>query len=202
MLLSGGNIMIITTQQLKEHYKNLSDPVGRISRDIKNEKLFPLVKGLYETDPNADGSKLAQAIYGPSYLSFDYILYYQGLIPEAVYNTFTCATYNKRKIKKYSNRYGTFIYRDVPKAVFSLGVCFLKDNGYSYQVATAEKAFCDKLYTLSPVKNLNDFKALLFDDLRINEENLKKLNLSDIIKLAPLYHCKNLYFLERMLKGE
>ena len=146
--------MILTTQQLREQYVNLSDPLGKISRDIKNKKLFPLVKGIYETDANVHGSKLAQFIYGPSYLSFDYVLYSKGLIPETVYNTFTCATFKKRKIKTFTNHFGTFIYRDVPEAVFNLGVTVLIDGSYSYQVATVEKALCDKLYILPPVKNI------------------------------------------------
>ena len=91
--------MIVTTQQLKEQYANYSNPIAKINRDVIQGKLFHLVKGIYETNPNTNGSRLAQFIYGPSYLSFDYVLYQQGLIPEAVYNTFTCATYNKKKIK-------------------------------------------------------------------------------------------------------
>ena len=91
--------MIVTTQQLKDKYSNLSNKMAKISRDIKSMKIFPLVKGIYETDANVHGSKLAQFIYGPSYLSFDYALQIHGLIPEAIYNIFTCATFNKRKIK-------------------------------------------------------------------------------------------------------
>lgn len=193
--------MIVTTQQLKEHYKNYADPNGKILRDVKNGKLFPLVKGMYETNPNIHGSRLAQFIYGPSYLSFDYVLYSQGLIPEAVYNTFTCATYNKNKIKTYTNKFGTFIYRDIPKDVFSLGVFAFKEDGYSYQVASAEKALCDKLYTLTPVKTIKGLKQLLFEDLRIDEDKFKELNKEDILKLAPLYHSTNLNLLEKLIKG-
>lgn len=93
--------MIITVQQLKEKYAQLSDPIGKISRDVKNKKIFPLVKGIYETDANVHGSRLAQFIYGPSYLSFDYVLYVNGLIPKIVYNTFTCATFNKKNKNLY-----------------------------------------------------------------------------------------------------
>lgn len=194
--------MILTTQQLKEKYAYLSDPVGKISRDIKNKKIFPLVKGVYETDANVHGSKLAQFIYGPSYLSFDYVLHIQGLIPEMVYNTFTCATYNKRKIKTYTNYFGTFIYRDVPKEVFNLGINVLIDGQYSYQVATPEKAICDKLYILNPVKDVSDLKKMLFDDLRIDEEVFYNLNKEDILKIAPLYYSKNLNLLVKFIKGE
>lgn len=194
--------MILTTQQLKEKYAYLSDPVGKISRDIKNKKIFPLVKGVYETDANVHGSKLAQFIYGPSYLSFDYVLHIQGLIPEMVYNTFTCATYNKRKVKTYTNYFGTFIYRDVPKEVFNLGINVLIDGQYSYQVATPEKAICDKLYILTPVKDVSDLKKMLFDDLRIDEEVFYNLNKEDILKIAPLYYSKNLNLLVKLIKGE
>jgi len=194
--------MIITTQQLKEQYSDYVDINGKIVRDIKNGKLFPLVKGIYETNPNTHGSRIAQFIYGPSYLSFDYVLHYQGLIPEAVYNTFTCATYNKKKIKTYTNSFGTFIYRDVPKAVFSLGVLAFQDGGYSYQVATAEKALCDKLYTISPVKTIKDLKRLLFEDLRIDEDRFNELSKEDILELAPLYRSTNLNLLEKLIKGE
>lgn len=192
--------MIITTEQLKEQYSHLSDPVGRISRDVKKGLLFPLVKGIYETDANAHGSKLAQFIYGPSYLSFDYVLFTQGLIPEAIYNTFTCATFNKRKVKTYTNHFGTFIYRDVPSDVFSLGVFVFTEGNYSYQVASAEKALCDKLYTISPVRSIKGLKQLLFEDLRIDEDAFNALNKDDILKIAPLYHSTNLNLLAKFLK--
>lgn len=195
--------MIITTEQLKEKYIHFSDQLGKISRDIKSMKIYPIVKGLYETNPNVHGSRLAQFIYGPSYLSFDYALYEYGLIPETVYNTFTCATFNKRKTKTYTNHFGTFTYRDVPKTVFNLGVCAFIDEGYSYIIATAEKALCDKLYTLPPVKTINDIKEMLFDDLRINEEGFEKLNKEEILNIAPLYHSANLKLLmEYIVKGK
>lgn len=194
--------MILTTQQLKERYANLSDPMGRISRDIKNGKLYPLVKGFYETDADVYGSKLAQVIYGPSYLSFDFVLYERGLIPEAVYNTFTCATFNKRKTKIYTNHFGTFIYKDVPKAAYSSGVTVVTDGQYSYQEATAEKALCDKLYALSPIKSIKELKELLFDDLRIDENAFCELNKEDMLKIAPLYRSANLNMLTKLLRRE
>lgn len=194
--------MVVTIQQLKEQYNNYSNPITKISREVKNGKLFPLVKGIYETSSNTNGFMLAQFIYGPSYLSFDYVLYRQGLIPETVYNTFTCATYNKRKIKKYTNKFGTYIYRDVPNIVFSLGVLSFQNEGYSYLMATAEKALCDKLYTISPVKSIKDLKKLLFEDLRIDEERFDQLNKQDILELAPLYHSTNLNLLAKYIKGE
>lgn len=194
--------MILTTQQLKENYKNFVDAKGKIKRDVRDGKLFQLVRGLYETNPNVEGFKLAQFIYGPSYLSFDYALYRYGLISEAVYNTFTCASFNKNKIKTYTNYFGTFVYRDVPKNVFRLGIIVNQENNYVYQIATPEKALCDKLYITSPIKNLKSLKELLFADLRIDEDSFKKLNKQDILSLAPLYHSANLNLLVKYLKGD
>ena len=194
--------MILTIQQLKENYKNFVDAKGKIKRDVRDGKLFPLVRGLYETNSNVEGFKLAQFIYGPSYLSFDYALYRYGLIPEAVYNTFTCASFNKNKIKTYTNYFGTFIYRDVPKTVFRLGIIVKQEDNYVYQIATPEKALCDKLYITSPIKNLKSLKELLFADLRIDEDSFKKLNKQDILSLAPLYHSANLNLLVKYLKGD
>lgn len=194
--------MIITIEQLKLQYKDYVDIPGKISRDIKTGKLFPLVKGVYETDGTVYGAKLTQFIYGPSYLSFDYVLHQQGLIPETVYNTFTCATFNKRRIKTYNNHFGTFIYRDVPKEVFSLGVVAVQDGNYTYLKATPEKAFCDKLYTVSPVLSIRNLKNLLFEDLRIDEEKFNELNKEDLLKLAPLYRSSNLNFLAKFIRGK
>lgn len=191
--------MVLTTQQLKEKYSNYSNYLTKINREVKNNNLFPLVKGFYETDPNVDGIKLAQFIYGPSYISFDFALSFYGLIPEAVYN-YTCATYNKNKSKIYKNKFGTYLYRDIPKSVFELGIIINTDEYYSYQIATKEKALCDKLYSISPVKSLKELKELLFNDLRIYEEEFEKLNKQDIFILAPLYHSTNLNLLVKLLK--
>ena len=193
--------MVITIQQLLEQYSNYADPKGKISRDVKNGKLFPIVRGLYEAEKNTAGEKLAQFIYGPSYLSFDYALYKYDLIPEAVY-TYTCATFNKRKRKMYTNQFGAFIYQDVPKEVFSFGVKYVKDGNYSYQIASPEKAICDKLYTLSPVKSIKNLKILLFEDLRTDEYDFEKLDKNEILKFAPLYKSTNLNLLAKLVKGD
>lgn len=193
--------MVFTTQQLIEKYSDYADPNGKIARDVRDKKLFPIVRGYYETEANTNGEKLAQVIYGPSYLSFEYALSEYGLIPEAVYS-FTCATFNKRKSKTYTNNFGTYVYRDIPQKAFSLGVVAKIEDGYVYQIATPEKALCDKLYTISPVKSINELRTLLFEDLRIDKMEFDKLNKEDILILVPYYHSTNLNMLAKMIKGD
>lgn len=152
---------------------------NKISRDIRDGKLFKIINGLYETVSNTPGYLLAGSIYGPSYISFEYALSYYSLIPERV-STITCATCDKKKKKEYTTNFGTFTYRDVPVLAYHEEILLKKDNNYSYQMATPEKALCDKLYTLAPLNNFANLEHKLFRDLRLDEEIFNKFNVDKI----------------------
>ena len=199
MQLSGGN-MIYSFDDLRIKFQDHTDIKGKIRREVQAGRLIPVTRGLYETDQTISGKYLAGRIYGPSYLSFEFALYTYSLIPEAVYNTFTSATFDKRKAKKHQNHFGVFTYRDVPAEVYPLEVVIHQENGYSYQIATPEKALCDKLYTISPVRNLTELKELLFDDLRIDQDEFAKLDQKTLEQLAPLYHSTNLDLLAKLVR--
>ena len=133
--------MLVSFDALAQQFAGYTDVKGKIRREVQGGRLVQVARGLYETDARADGKYLAGAIYGPSYLSFDYALSVHALIPEAVYGTYTSATFRKGKTKRYENAFGTFLYRDVPAAVYPLGVEIrVEGGGYSYQIATPEKA--------------------------------------------------------------
>jgi len=199
MIKSGEN-MLITNQIIKEKIKDVSNKDMKISRAVKNKKIFKLKNGLYETNSKTPGYLLAGSIYGPSYLSFDFALAFYGLIPEGVFN-FTSATFGKKKRKEFINYFGTYIYRDVPKSVYSLGVLLLNENGYFYQIASKEKALCDKLYTLSPLKNKRELINVLFNDLRIDKIEFNKLDYESIKEIAKLYNSSNINLLVKCMKG-
>lgn len=182
--------MILTNDMIKSNLKKYSNKNTKICREVKNGNLIKIINGLYETNPNVNGYLLAGSIYGPSYLSFEYALSYYRLIPEKVV-TYTSATCNKKKKKIYENKFGTFLYRDVPSYVYPLGVKIIQEGEYFYQIATPEKALCDKLYTLSQIQNMKELKNVIFDDLRIDIEELSKLNLDDIEKISKSYKSKN-----------
>lgn len=186
--------MIITNDIIKSKLEKYSNKNNKISREIANGKLIKIKNGLYETNLNTPGYLLASSIYGPSYLSFDFALHYYGLIPEKVI-VYTNATFDKKKKKKYNTPFGTYLYRDVPKKVYSIGINLVEEGEYSYQIATSEKALCDKLYTLKPVKNMFELENLLFNDLRIDIEEFEKLNLQDIEEISRVYHSTNVNLL-------
>ena len=192
--------MILTASMLTDQLHEFGDPAGKIMRMRKGEKIFQLTRGLYETDPDVPGQCLAGAIYGPSYLSFDYALSLYNLIPEAVY-AFTSATFRKRRTKNYTNRFGRYMYRDVPDAVFSFGITIRKEHGYEYRIAVPEKALCDKLYTMPPVTSVKDIRKMMFEDLRINEDEFANLDAESILQVGDRYHSNNLKYLIRYIRS-
>ena len=191
--------MIKTTDMILEELQSYANPKTKLSRMVKQGKYFQIARGLYETDKNVPGHLLAGSIYGPSYISFEYALGFYGMIPEAVY-TITSATFEKRKKKKYETAFGTFTYRDVPSAAFPLNIRLIQEGSYFYRIAEPEKALCDQLYTMPPAKNIKLLSELLFDDLRIEETELLKLEIEKIVFLSDRYHSTNIKKLISMIR--
>ena len=191
--------MIKTTAMLLEELRDYDSPKTKLSRMVQKGECFPIIRGLYETDKNVSAHLLAGSIYGPSYISFEYALSYYGLIPEAVY-TVTCATFEKKKKKKYDTFFGSFTYRDVPPAAFPLFLELKQEGEYWYRIASPEKALCDELYILRPVRNVKELTSLLFEDLRIDEAELRKLSRETITQLCGKYHTTNIKKLGTLLR--
>lgn len=193
--------MIKTTSMLLEELANYRDPFGKIKRLCRDQKLFPITKGIYETDSSVSGYLFAPVIYGPSYLSFNYALAHYGLIPEAVHE-YTSATCNKGKKKIYHNGFGDYSYRDIPAEAFPYETRIIKENGYVYSIATPEKALCDMIYGLSPVKNLTELQELLFENMRLDQSEFEKLDKDAITDLSEKYHSNNVRFLTKYIRRQ
>ena len=193
--------MIITTLDLKVKYKNYTDINGKIKRDIDKGILFPLVKGIYETNSYTDGYLLSSYIYGPSYLSFEYALSFHNIIPERVV-VYTNATFNKRKSKTYQNHFGLFTYRDIPKEAFPFMVKVYEEDSYAYFIASPEKALCDLLYIKKPVLSIKELIKVLFIDLRINKDVFDQLDFQDILFLSSKYISNNIKYLKKYIESE
>lgn len=191
--------MIYSSNLLIEKYKNFADPFGKIRRLVQNGELIQLSKGLYSDDSKISGLYIAGAIYGPSYISFNTALGYWGMIPEAVYSV-TCATTKKNKKKHYTNKIADFYYRDIPITAYPYGVKIIEENGYSFMIATKEKALCDKLYDLPNIKNQKELEKILFEDMRINQDLFLQLDRKDIYFIAEKYHSNNVKLLEKYLR--
>ena len=199
MIELGGADMIETTNMILAELSSYANPKARLSRLVKKGIYIQIVRERYETDRDVPRHLLAGSIYGPSYISFAYALGFYGMIPEAVYAV-TSATFEKRKNKKYQTPFGVFLYRDVPFAVFPLGIRLLQEGGYFYRIAEPEKALCDQLYIMPPTANTRELSALIFDDLRVEETAFQSLSVEKVSFLAQFYRSTNIRRLATLLR--
>ena len=194
--------MIYDFQNLRIKYKEYSNIYQKINNECKKGILVKIKRGLYSDDLYNDKEVIANICYNPSYISFEYALSYYGVIPEFV-STFTSATFGKKNNKIYHMKDCTFDYKNVPDEVFPMGILIMKNSkDISYKIASKEKALCDLLYSKYPVRSIKDLKILLFEDMRIDENDILKMNVEFIKEIAPLYHSNSLNVLKKYLNKE
>jgi predicted transcriptional regulator of viral defense system len=193
---------------INERLKDYASPRAKLTRMIKSGQLIQVKRGFF-LDPKEGylPESLAGIIYGPSYISFEYALSYYGLIPEKV-NTITSAAYNKNKNKNFHTPIGNFYYYYLPVKVYPYYITRVgakNSSGadeYSYLIASPEKALCDTLYKIQPITSVRNLEYLLFDDLRIEKEDILKLDTEAILFLAPRYRKNTLSIFVKWLTGE
>ena len=185
---------------LKKSVNNVNDKIANL---VKSGELVRLKKGFYTfskaylTRP-IDLVSVANTLYAPSYVSFDYALSYYGMIPERV-NEITSATSKNEKL--FDTPIGRFSYKKVPLQAYSLGVDWLYDeNDGGRFIATPEKALCDKIRYDRGIGTLTQTAMLeyLKYDLRI--EITKPLDSHLIEEIANAYKSKNLKTLVLILE--
>ena len=177
---------------------------AKIAYMVNKGELIRLKKGLYTLGKDyqavsPDTISLANILYAPSYVSFDYALSYYGLIPERVYEI-TSAT--MRMKKEFDTPLGRFTYRPVPLSAYALGIDWLYDdiNGGKL-IATSEKALCDKIRSDRGIGRLSQqaVRDYLEFDLRIDMDLLYALDTELIMAIATAYRSSNLKNLSKLI---
>ena len=186
---------------IKELSNDYANPKTKLQRMVRDGNYKYLGNAIYTDESDLPPYLFAGYLRSPSYISFEYALQAYGFIPEAVH-VITCATTGARKSLDYELNNGMFWYRDVPKAVFSLGVKTYEYKGYSYSLATPEKAVCDQLYTIKPYRSVKMMQYLIYEDLRMEEEDMETLDIELLEKISEKYHCTNVKTFIKMLKNE
>ncbi|MCC6286479.1 MAG: hypothetical protein IT249_01210 [Chitinophagaceae bacterium] len=165
----------VTHQLLLSLLKTYKRPNDKIHEMLKNGELTALKKGMYiwSNAARVEPFSIANALYGPSYISAESALAYRALIPEQVFAFVSMTT---KPSKKFTNKIGSFEYTHLSTPYYAFGIKYEKlgDDQYA-QVATGEKALFDLIITTSGIlfRSTEAARAYLLENLRMEEEQLK-----------------------------
>jgi predicted transcriptional regulator of viral defense system len=160
-------------------------------------------KGLYVFGPQAkrglySREVLANLIYGPSYISLEYALAFYGLIPEKV-NLLTCITGKRNKY--FKTPVGEFQYTYLHPSLYPWGVTWIMlDEKHHMLMATKEKAIIDKVYFTNGLTTIRDVKDFLIENLRIERDELKRLDSNTLDSIAVKYSKKAVRILPEIIR--
>lgn len=189
---------VFTTEILKPILEQeYAQPTKKINSMVTKGELIRLKRGVYALGSEYRDRPLnmfttANMLHKPSYVSYEYALSYHALIPERVYTVTSATTYRH---ETYATDIGTFSYKKIPSNAYSIGIDwkFDKHDG-GYMIATAEKALCDQVYSDQRIANIKKDEILeyLEDDLRIEFQELKKLDTTLLWKISMAYSSPKL----------
>lgn len=154
-------------------------------KDHRKDIFLKLRNGLYalRADPPTEEA-IANRLYAPSYISFEYALSRYGIIPESVY-TITSATMRITREFIVDNK--SFTYSRIKKQAYS-GYKTEKISGITVLIAEPEKALADYLYFV-------DLKRKTLNE-RLNVRKLKK---KVAVEYARLFGRKSLLTLAKKI---
>lgn len=170
----------VTTSVLASALGDVVNINDKIRRMEQAGEVIRLKRGLYVVSQEITCKPLSQELianqlYTPSYISCMSALRFYGLTPEAVYQTQSMTIKHTRT---FETPVGVFAYNNVARKVFPIGVTNITRNGYSFVIATPEKALCDLIAT-SPQVNLRyltDAQRYLEEDIRLDMDAFGKMN--------------------------
>jgi predicted transcriptional regulator of viral defense system len=182
--------------------KRYSSPKSKLTTLIKKGELIKVRRGLYLPGNCSwySTKTLANIIYGPSYISFEYALSHYGLIPETV-SSVTSACFNKNKNKIFKTPVGVFLYRYVNATVYPYGIQRMDENGEQFLMASPEKAVCDTLSKVRGISSLKDMESFLSDDMRMDMDGLGKMDVRTVAFLSSIYKKRIISLFHQFLKS-
>lgn len=149
-----------------------------LEKESKTGLFLRLKKGLYslQTDlPHEE--EIANRLYQPSYVSFEYALASYNILPEM---TYTVASATTKPTRTFTVQNKVFSYLTIKKEAYT-GYLLVRSENKTFLMAEPEKALVDYLYFVAlGKKSYND---------RLNTSSLKK---EELFKYAGLYRRKNL----------
>lgn len=149
-----------------------------LHRYAKRGFIARIKKGLY-LFPEAQPPELyiANKLYSPSYVSREFALSYHRVIPENVYEITSVSTRATRKFERLGKVYS---YRKIMSKAFT-GYTLENQQGFSFYIADAEKAFVDTLYY-----------RVLFGKKPLTRFNKERIDKEKALRYAELFGNRRL----------
>ncbi len=116
-----------------------------ISRLVKKGELIRLKNGFFLIAEKLINNRVpfeqvANLLYGPSYISFEWALSFYNMIPEGVY---VITSASAAKSRCYKTPIATFDYIALSHRRYSIGIDQQENDGGRFLIATPEKALAD-----------------------------------------------------------
>lgn len=175
----------ITHNIVAEMLPEYNRPNDKISELIRSGELLSVKRGLYVVGPETDlpipnSFLISNHLRGPSYVSLETALAFWNMIPERVYDI---SAVTLKTSKNYTTAVGRFSYMHLAAPYYSFGIQSVKlTSQQTALIASPEKALCDKII-LTPgilLRSITQTQDFLLDDVRMDEEMLRTLNVSTI----------------------
>ncbi len=191
-LLNFATTAYIESKNLKPLLEAYTNPDDFISRMVKNGELIRLKKGFFLIaekikDQPVPYEQVANLLYGPSYVSFEWALSYYQMIPEGVY-VVTSASVGKSQT--VSSPVGTFDYTYLSRQRYAIGIDQKENSAGRFLIATPEKALADLVHRKSKKLSEKDLLIDLVEARRIDKEQLKNLDKNHLLEIAENYRSK------------
>lgn len=170
----------VTAATLALEFPNIRKPGQKLGALEQNGDIIRLKRGLYVCSEKISGQPfslelIANRLLTPSYVSMATALRYYGLIPEQVCLTQSMTT---KETREFSTPLGRFVFVRMKKDLFNIGIRNVEENGYSFLIASPEKALCD-LIAGTPgliLRYRSDALEYLEHDIRFDMDAFYNLN--------------------------
>ena len=182
----------VEAKNLKPLLRDYVNPDDFISRLVKSKELIRLKNGFFLIREKIEEApvpyeQIANLLYGPSYISFEWALSFYQMIPEGVY-VVTSVSVNKSK--SFKTPVATFDYAYLNHARYSIGIDQKETAAGNFLIATPEKALADLVHFKSKKLGVRDLLQDLIEARRMEEEHLKNLDKKHLLEIAERYRSK------------
>lgn len=192
---------IFDYQYLTMFFEGIKKPRDKVSSLIAEGKIIRVKRGLYVFGENwrlhpLSLEVVANMLYGPSCISFEYALTYYGLFAERA-SVITCLTIGDTKT--FQTPIGIFEYRAVDRGKFKIGLEYrdLGEEG-GYLIASKEKALIDLVYRTPGIRTLAQLRHYLFEEMRVDETMFQELDRTVLCAIAKAYNKKSITLLSQL----